>query len=237
MKSVAADAFVVELARQCVHSRNLGKAGVKRRIETSDLRFIGKLVREESNVLDRLRRVVGIKRRDFFEFGQDFGRDSLRFGVARAAVHEAVPDSGKPGCVSVCREPFENCVEVGIGGAVFNGGIEQHLLLRVRNLDASFARAGPIDFDRHDERRRIARLIQPGLEGPRASVDRQDGLLFQGHSWSQEDGRIDDYSSILPRKDENSTLSRGVCARSGREKSGDGNSIILFGGSGRGARI
>ena len=152
VEAVAPEAFVVELARQSIRARDFGQGGMKRRVEAADLRRVRQTVAEEADILNCLRCVIGVQRGNFFEFGQDFGCDSLGLGVVRAAVDEAVADSGEMGYVVAVLEPLEDRAQVGIRAGLLDAGIEEGFLGGVGDLDPGLGRACSIDFDRGNKR-------------------------------------------------------------------------------------
>ena len=149
VETVALQALLAQLARQRQNARHQRHAGMKRGVETRDLRQPGEVLAGEPNERQCGRHVQRRKRRGAIEQVQHRGVDSAMTAQQRPAVHDAVAD----GVGS--RQPALRK----------NLGDTRHRLPRIGRRDAvgkQRFRAGRVD------------PVQAELERRRAAVQRED---------------------------------------------------------------
>ena len=111
MKSIAADALLMQRAGQRQPRGDLGLVVVKGGIEASDL---GKVWRQRGNGADRGQIVRLMERRERaerVELGEEGGIDTARRGETHPAMHDAVPDRDHFPAFEVIDGPIEQILE------------------------------------------------------------------------------------------------------------------------------
>ena len=116
MEAVAADAVVVEPARQGEPVGELGMAAVERGIEAGDLRQVGLDRGDRADAGEIVRLMQRRERAERLEPGEHRGIDAHRRRVVDAAVHHPVADAEQRRVAEMLAQPAaEHAKELGRG--------------------------------------------------------------------------------------------------------------------------
>lgn len=107
MKAVPADTTRVVRGGNRQAPDNIGQVGVKRRVETDDLRDGRSVTAQRLDERDFIREVVRSERNQLSQCVKDGGRDTLRIAIVRSAVDDPMTDRCERHMARLAVHPLE----------------------------------------------------------------------------------------------------------------------------------